>query len=180
MKKNTTFIENNAILSNTSNGVFVDIFPIEFLPNNPLKRKFFLKIADFLTKLINIISAYQFQTNKNILKSKTKLIGNLLSFWSFYKWHDIYTWFISHSNGDKYCTIPSGRKGVYGELQPVDVFFPLTEGLFEGIEVKLPQRYDSYLTSLYDDYMQLPPENKRDSGHYLVKFSLTEDRYTTP
>lgn len=34
--------------------------------------------------------------------------------------------------------------------------------------------YDRYLTNLYHDYMQLPPEEKRER-HFIVKFQLPND-----
>lgn len=42
---------------------------------------------------------------------------------------------------------------------------------FEDIEVPIPVGYETILTDLYGDYMQLPPENQRVGHHYysLVK-----------
>ena len=43
-----------------------------------------------------------------------------------------------------------------------DKIFPLVDGEFEGIKVKLVNCYDEYLRREYSgDYMQLPPEDKR-------------------
>lgn len=36
---------------------------------------------------------------------------------------------------------------------------------FEGMQVNIPGNYDAYLTHLYGNYMQLPPEEKRVSHH---------------
>ncbi|MCR5153894.1 MAG: hypothetical protein K6B75_03510, partial [Lachnospiraceae bacterium] len=32
---------------------------------------------------------------------------------------------------------------------------------FEGIKVRVPAMYHEYLTAMFGDYMQLPPEEKR-------------------
>lgn len=38
---------------------------------------------------------------------------------------------------------------------------------FESINVRIPKEYDSYLKHYYGDYMQLPPEDKRDDRHEI-------------
>ena len=81
---------------------------------------------------------------------------------------------MNHNKGNKFCTISSGRKGVYGELQPFDTFFPLTEGIFENKKVMLPGKYDRYLTNLYGNYMKIPQENERVTLHKILKFNLSK------
>ena len=52
------------------------------------------------------------------------------------------------------------------EIMPVDWF---GEGVFlefEGIKVRVPNEYDKWLTQVYGNYMQLPPEEKRIAHHY--------------
>ena len=38
-------------------------------------------------------------------------------------------------------------------------------GNFEGRQFRIPKEYHKYLTHIYGDYMQLPPEEKRVSTH---------------
>lgn len=38
---------------------------------------------------------------------------------------------------------------------------------FEGVMVRIPKDYDKYLKHYYGDYMQLPPEDKRDDRHAI-------------
>ena len=42
-----------------------------------------------------------------------------------------------------------------------DDVFPLRELDFEGRKFFVPNKYDRYLTSIYGNYMEIPPENKR-------------------
>ena len=48
-------------------------------------------------------------------------------------------------------------KSVFGEHG----FF----AFFEGIQVRIPEKWDSYLRNLYGDYMQFPPKDKCKSHH---------------
>lgn len=45
------------------------------------------------------------------------------------------------------------------------------EALFEGEIVYIPADYDRYLTNLYHDYMQLPPEEKREAFYCKVSIA---------
>jgi|SRR5690554_849179 len=175
MKKNTRFIETDCFYDNSPSGIFVDIFPIERLPDNKYLRSLFLFLATYFTRFIRIIINYQLSLNPNAKAKKLfkyRIIGILTSFLPVYKWNRIYTAFISSCSGEKYCTIPSGLKEVYGELQPIDTFFPVSKGTFEGIEVNIPNKYDTYLKALYGNYMKLPPIDQRTSGHELIEFKI--------
>ena len=49
----------------------------------------------------------------------------------------------------------------YGVMQRKDSIFPLTTVTFEGKEFSAPCNADDYLRTLYGDYMQIPPVEKR-------------------
>ena len=51
------------------------------------------------------------------------------------------------------------------EIHPKEWILPLTKKHFEETEVYIPGNYHEYLTQMYGDYMQLPPEEKRISHH---------------
>ena len=52
----------------------------------------------------------------------------------------------------------------YGIMHRTDSIFPVQPITFEGIQFNGPANPDAYLTDLYSNYMQLPPEDKR-GGH---------------
>ena len=43
---------------------------------------------------------------------------------------------------------------------------------FEDTTICVPAEYDKYLSFVYGDYMQLPPEDKRTILHNTVKIDL--------
>lgn len=55
------------------------------------------------------------------------------------------------------------RRELFDEVVPLD---------FEGKKYKAPVGYDAWLTALYGDYMELPPEETRVSHHRFVAYSL--------
>ncbi len=179
MKKDTTFIEIYTNTDNSPAGIFVDLFPLEFLPDNRVMRSIFLFFANIFTKLIAVITGYQLRS-KNHTKfreiAKYRIIGRLTSFMSAYNWNYLYSLFISSCKGNKYVFLPSGGHGVYAELLPADTYFPLSEGVFEGVTVNLPNKCDKYLRNLYGNYMELPPPDKRHGEHPAIKFRANNSK----
>lgn len=76
---------------------------------------------------------------------------------------------------DKIAKIDKGktnkRVGVFVEsigehnIFATEYFASTIQLKFEGIYFNAPKEYRKCLTQLYGDYMQLPPENRRISGH---------------
>ncbi len=50
----------------------------------------------------------------------------------------------------------------------------LTEYPFEDDTFKGPKDYDALLSSLYGDYMELPPEDKRENRHQILEIDFGE------
>ena len=48
----------------------------------------------------------------------------------------------------------------------------LTDVVFEGETFKAPAEYDKFLTTLYGDYMQLPPESERENRHQIMQIDF--------
>lgn len=62
--------------------------------------------------------------------------------------------------------------GIYGlkEHMPAETFRHYTSVPFEGREYIAIADFGSYLTKHYDDYMQLPPVDKRKTGHQFKAY----------
>ena len=76
----------------------------------------------------------------------------------------------------QYNSIETVRKGNLFYPSPKNVFYdfyPLQDGHFEGIKVKLPGNWDKHLRMRYGDYTQLPPLDQR-IGHkpYVLDFGV--------
>ena len=61
-----------------------------------------------------------------------------------------------------------GRAYYAGELVNTDDFLPLQPSEYCGVKLYEIKNPDAYLTSLYGDYMQVPPPEKRESHHAVA------------
>ena len=145
-------------------GINMDIFVLDDLAENNLKRSYQLKKAFWYNKLM-IMSQIKLDDLPFVTKAITHTgyhILNLfrvnpssinrrcLNFLKKYKSPDAKQVFDISATAEEYPQI--FRK---------DDFKSVVKVKFEDIEVNAPVNYDYILTSLYGDYMQLPPEEGR-------------------
>ena len=158
-------------------GVNLDIFPIENVPDNKIVATIKGHMCDTLRKAV--VSAYYYQCRSDKMKAlfygskKTKivyharcLVGLLMSWKSYQWWFAKYDRFVQTKGKTKKITIPTGRKNYFGEMMDWDTVFPLKKAEFEGHQFNVYGKVEEYLTMLYGDYLQLPPEDKREKHFY--------------
>ena len=163
-------------------GIFIDIFPIEGAYAPGLKNR----IKSFCSRLISYVSVsvlyreyrspeyqkFMYQTKEGKRRYRLRnLIGTVASIMPHKKWVSLFDSFVRSDSQSDYVTIPTGRKGYAGETLKSSVMFPVSEGEFEGLQVKLPGNIHKYLENLYGDYMTIPAENKRER-HYVVNIKF--------
>lgn len=142
--------------------IFIDIFILDKIPDNKLKR-FIHRWSSFTLNQLCYNSIIKFKN-----ESKIKEIIQHFIYYSFkiipistmaLKRRCIKT-YRKYENIEckEYCDFPSMH------LMPIyesKDFLPPKKAKFEDIEVNIPNDYDKILKRLYGDYMQLPPEDKR-------------------
>ncbi|MBE6567131.1 MAG: LicD family protein [Ruminococcaceae bacterium] len=154
----TTFRETVVKHRSINHGMFIDIFPLDGCVNYTRHRR--------KTKLLQIrISAdlalkRSFVRRALILLSKirypslTKAKRKLTALWKAHPYAS--SEYIANFGG------AWGKK----EVVPRTFFGKGTEGTFEGLTVRLPEKADEYLTAVYGDYMTPPPPEKRIAHHH--------------
>lgn len=60
------------------------------------------------------------------------------------------------------------------EILPTEVLNTFTEVEFEGKQFMAFEKFDDYLSSIYGDYMKLPPKDKQESHHMLFQLDEPE------
>ena len=182
IKKGTTLLCADDLSKEDSNGIRVDFYAIEKMPDNDFIRSLKFKYLDFVR--ICAISTNIYGTkNKLFKKAFSNSIGNKVYYYIRYtigllfsmfgrkRLYDYFDRLASSSNGTKYCSIPTGRGLSKKECHPTEVFFPPKKATFEAMEVLIPNKENEYLSSLYGDYMKVPPPEKRER-HFYVKLDF--------
>lgn len=165
----TTFVETSCKDLHMNHGIYIDIFPLdgggdsfEAAAENldgmkDLTRRismtFNLPIASNIDKLKYYLKSLIYLVFGPSVKKAIKKRETMYRAYSY----DSSAWVANYGGA-------WGKK----EIMPKSVFGEGTDGLFEGIQVKLPQNYDEYLTRMYGDYMTLPPKEKRVGHHYCT------------
>lgn len=184
MKKGTTLL--NMIDENSPypTGIYIDITPIDFAPDNKIALQFKGIIADLL-RLISY-SVYWKQYKSDSLESfmlnsdgrtyyKVRMfIGTMFSFRSSERWFKTFDAFI-RGRKTNHITIAAGREKYRGEYYPIDVFFPPKLVPFEDREINIVNKEDIYMSRLYGDYKKIPDKKNREK-HLCLKLDFENSR----
>ena len=142
-------------------GIGLDIFIIDYVPTSDFKKTMFLKRCKFM----RFLRFYLEQLTNDIYSSSNKeLIGHtikkILEIFGINQKFFIkqYTKLKSCEKSEEVCDL-SGCYNV--KIFPKEIFSPPKKVKFESIVVNVPNDYDTYLSTIYGDYMKLPPEDKR-------------------
>lgn len=155
------------IIFPTKTGVFVDVFPIDGFPNTEKEAKAFLK-----KKFDVVFHDILYTCNNNSYRDGNKLLNALKSMIKRILYPSRKQ-AIAKLDAiiDEYPYEQSIFAGVHSNVVwersrfPKGIFEEYTSVLFEGRNMSVIKAYDTFLTSYYGDYMQLPPENERVPGH---------------
>ena len=150
-------------------GVDIDIFPLDFFPDTKEESQ---KWSDHLGLLKDIRNV------KNIKLSHSRsLWKNIrLAFLHLLALPIPMHWLVKRVDkvAQKYAYKTDGFLGNMTNGYRMKERNPMAKGLidvdFEGHTFKAIDNYDEYLRGLFNDYMQLPPEDKRKSTHVFKAY----------
>ncbi|MDE6501604.1 MAG: LicD family protein [Ruminococcus sp.] len=161
-----------------------DIFIIENTYNNYILRQIQGVVSMALGFALACRRVYEhkkfFDSISDSISFKIKsLIGFMLSFASLSKWAEwTEKWHaVCKDHNSDFISVPSDGPHFFRGLRRRENLCNVIEKDFEDMKVYLPQGYDEYLRSIYNDYMAMPSENKRvrsfcsniDFGKYKSK-----------
>lgn len=142
-------------------GIHVDIFILDNLPNNRIKRFLFRKKCFLLDKLLTM-SAIKLENYPKPVMLISNFIHSFLKVLnlkpSYFQKKCLNT-FRKYENEDTEYVADLTLKGI-PQFRMSD-FKPPKKVNFESIEVNIPNNSDKILTMVYGDYMKIPPEEER-------------------
>lgn len=172
-----TRIRHSRVQKVYTNTLFLDIFPIDGLPSNPTLCRWFYKeirARDILLKCARrtgLFADERQQALKRILMALTGLRAP--DSWARGLDHAARRHDYAKAKYAGVCTVTHyGAK----ERMPIEVFRGSVQVPFEGGSYPAPVGYHTYLSTLYGDYMTLPPEEKRRTHRIEATIVSEEDR----
>ena len=152
-------------------GINIDIFPIDNLPDSIERQKHIYHKAGFLKA---VLSLKQIKINKSRKPAKNILLACgrflLLPFSTYSIVKSLATLHRSFPCPESsYCGVVVWGYGM-SEVNEKKVFSGVLLTSFEGHQFPIPVGYDTYLHSLYGNYMELPPLEKRKTHHSSVAY----------
>lgn len=164
-------------------GIFLDLYPLDKVSDNPKEAKRQARDAWFWSKIL-ILRSIPFPMlgfsgwKAKIIHAICGLAHLVLSIlhvpktWIYKKAYEAETrsnHYTKTKNLDFFCdTTP------YMNLYAVKDIYPLRKLLFEDVELNFPHNLHNNLTGMYGDYMRLPPEEKR-KNHYPYELEFFKE-----
>lgn len=174
---------NTVLKTKLSNGyepdkIYIDIFPVDYVPDNKLKRIIKGNICNLLMAISGCVSMVEYNGPELKKMMEKSLVGNaqyhvMLAMGRIFSYKSADEWFhkldrFIKDKPSKKCGILLGRVHYFGEIINGDSWLKSKEVNFENTTILVPFGTDEYLIALYgNDYMQFPPEEKRESHHIV-------------
>lgn len=181
----TTMYEETLINKYRKCHVFVDVFPIDGIPNDEKEEKSFMLKQKFLGIVLNA-SSFRFFPSKHYSDSKEShvtfrnILRTCLKYIAIVLFRPINTQWIArciNSNSLKYDIESSNNIGLTVfvwnwkfEKASKSAFSERMLFKFEDANLFGPKGYDEYLTKTYGDYMTPPPIENQVSHHSFKTF----------
>ena len=170
--KNTLFLEATSAKTKFNDGIYIDIFPMDALPDDPKLQKAQNKKLYFLKRLLlaklNYNPCKKSEYAKRVVYTGLKVLS---IFWSEQRLKGQLNRIAKRYSGQKTKLVGAtgGAYGYFKEAVCSSWFNSAVELPFEQTTVFAPAGYTAYLERFYGDYMTPPPEDKRYNRHSALK-----------
>lgn len=173
IRKNNTLFDEEFIkdFKCKSKGIFIDIFPMDYVSDIRIIAKIKKLFISCITEAIFV------KRNLRTIKECRKPI--ISKFFTIFSCNRLFKMQRKISISKKTTSHIMCYGGAYSfekEYLPANLVTPLKNVLFEKSEYPAFNDCDLYLTSLYGNYMELPPVEKRvNHCAYVISFDITNE-----
>lgn len=170
-KKNTIFSEDYSRHIKMNQGIWIDIFPYDNVPDNEKERSKYIKKVTFLKNLYIVKCGYKTPPGMSlygkIAYSVAKFICLFISQSALIKKLNKELMLYANSNSKNVFPF-GGAYSIEKELLPKTMLNNTCRVEFEGKTYTTFAEYNEYLAGHYGDYMTLPPEKNRKAGVHRI------------
>lgn len=163
-KNGTYFGEDKFEHTGIHKGIFMDIFPLDYISD----KGFIQKICFKSFSLINAFICSKKLTSEFLYKNMSlpfivtfRLIQCILPLPLLYGLRSLCAKLTSALSNKRLVASLAGFHGYPKEIAPVELWGNGTDIEFEGKTVRAPEKYKEFLNHMFGDYMQLPPVEER-------------------
>lgn len=169
----TKFVERKFKDLDMHHGIYIDVFildKVDIKKDISIDRR--VKLSNYLLRIKEIKTGlYKSSTYSKTFRNK--ILGKIFKVIPSTVINKLIHYIYSMSNNNNiYVTNFGSQYGWRKQTFPIDVYGEGTHLEFEGHQFMAPAKWEVILKSLYGDYMKLPPEEKRNSGHDVVHIDL--------
>lgn len=171
LRRDTEILPESLLYHNDSDNLWIDIFPIDGFPSPEEQPAYLKKLGEYRTNIgrsITITGTRRGNESrlKSIARIPVALTYNAIGYRKFRD--ELIALAKSYPyETSEYVGLATWNDNSAGLIQPHDAFAKRTTLPFEGYEFPVSADYENYLRNRYgNDYMELPPEDKRES-HYI-------------
>ncbi|WP_346661506.1 LicD family protein [uncultured Methanobrevibacter sp.] len=143
-------------------GIHIDLFILDNLPDNNIRRWFYIQRCYYMARLYSI-SVLKFNNYSKIVNLALNFVHVLLNLFKFSpdyfqkRLYKLFTKYNGKSSGKYVTDLTLVERVTFLKSD----YKPPKKAKFEDIECNIPNNDYNTLNPLYGDYMQLPPEEKR-------------------
>ena len=174
-KNKTRYVEAGIKYLDINKGVYIDVFPIDKVPDNIIARFIHRREFYILYRIVLAKSGIGSPDDRRILK---RIAYGMLKIFSIpFKKRNILLYMDQRmkkyaGNKTRYVTSMGSAYGYTREIMPVCIYESIAEIEFEGQLLYAPSQPHEYLTRLYGDYMTPPPVGQRENRHGVIEVKL--------
>ncbi len=163
--KNTTFIEQEASKIPMNHGVFIDVFPLDGYPEGEKAQKKFEKEKwkHYRKRYTALIPFYHKDLGLTVRSALRKFLGVYSETCKACKAAEELAMSNDVRESRIWCNFANSMRT--NEYFDRSVYGKSVEAEFEGMKVRVPEKYHEYLTQKYGDYSKDPPKEKQVASH---------------